>query len=79
MSKTWRERVADEDREQERLRRLAEESAQRRAEAIYEGLVTEFGDNAAAMGRELGKTRVYINELRRRALHGREGAPGGSA
>ncbi|MEU0937594.1 hypothetical protein [Embleya sp. NPDC005971] len=78
MGGTWRERVADEDREQERLRVLAEKSAQRRAEAIHEGLVTEFGGNAAAMGRELGKTRAYINELRRRALRDPEGAPDGS-
>jgi len=64
---TWRERMAAEDAEQERLRGLAQASAQRRAEAIAEGWASEFGGNAAAMAKELGMTRSAVGKLVARA------------
>ncbi|MFE3202240.1 hypothetical protein [Embleya sp. NPDC059237] len=74
--RTWREKVAAEDAEQDRLRTLAEASALRRALAIEEGVRTEFGGNAAAMGRELGVTGTAVAKAVRRAEEARRAAAG---
>lgn len=59
-AKPWRDRVRDEDKLVEQLQLLVSESAQRRTEALREGLA-ELG-TVADVARELGKSWNAIDK-----------------
>lgn len=74
--KPWRERIRDEDELLEQLNRLASESADRRAEALLEG-VADLG-TIADVARDLGVSWTAVDKAIKKYERKKATDPGGT-
>lgn len=75
-SKPWRDRIRDEDELLEQLNRLASESADRRAEALLEG-VADLG-TIADVARDRGVSWTAVDKAIKKYQRKKAAEPGGT-